>query len=132
MHGRWPKNDEEWAAEVEELRAEGTLFSPESLRWPEGSSPPRTCSYCGGAHPEDLIELVRSGWLVEPTDKGYKRYVNTPNGDSIVPPVKLYVPHFDADQIARFNEELVTKAAERLRAAQPPQDERPTARETES
>lgn len=97
---------------------------------------PRTCSFCGGVHPEDAIRLIREGWDSEKTDKGYKWYLNPPGywewrqswrkfdtreqmiatgkvGDYVkpfprlpVPPVKLYVQHFSPEQIDRFNAAL--------------------------
>lgn len=42
-----------------------------------GSS--RFCSFCGSLHPDDAIELIRHGGLLETTTKGYKRYVRAPN-----------------------------------------------------
>jgi hypothetical protein len=91
--------------------------------------PPRTCSFCGGAHPEDLIELLRLGWEVGETDKPYKRYMHPPgfrlhqerwsswmvnqrSGGSFfdhlgyvdpTPPVKLYTQHFSESQVNDFN-----------------------------
>jgi hypothetical protein len=100
--------------------------------WPGGPKP-RTCSYCGGVNPDDAVELIRNGWEVEPTTKGYKRYLHPPGyaaglramsqsfqirGDgrqavedevfrtavrSPVPPVKVYTYHFDQAQIEAFN-----------------------------
>lgn len=35
----------------------------------------RTCSYCGGMHPEDLIRLIEQGADVSGTTKGHKFYV---------------------------------------------------------
>ena len=103
--------------------------------WEEGdnwkiSFIPRTCSFCGGIHPEDAIRLIEMGWEVEPTTKGYKRYMH-PKGyrermnatvESVKekgkmpdyrsdywspkPNVKLYVMHFDKDQTKSFNTKL--------------------------
>ena len=94
---------------------------------------PRSCSYCGGIHPEDAIKLIQEGWEVEGTDKGYKRYLHPPGYQlhvgvmlgylttqsltaeenklfsaswSPVPPVKLYTPHFDNELKDRFNKAL--------------------------
>lgn len=81
---------------------------------------PRTCNYCGGAHPDDVLRLMREGWEVEGTTKVYKRYLNppgiaaryaeyyagkpvTPGGWSPVPPVKIYVEHFTPAQVNEFN-----------------------------
>jgi hypothetical protein len=93
---------------------------------------PRTCSFCGGIHPDDAIRLVSEGWEMENTGKSYKRYLEPPGYHnhmeelhqkiyetgvpvdhstfpefwSPVPPVKLYVTHFDKDQVEKFNEAL--------------------------
>lgn len=64
---------------------------------------PRSCSFCGGIHPDDAIRLVREGWKVEATGKFYKRYLNPPDGLGVVPPVKLYVFHFDLEARKLFN-----------------------------
>jgi hypothetical protein len=88
--------------------------------------PPRTCSFCGGIHPEDAIRLIQDGWEIEATGKTYKRYLEPPGyhqhmadlrqtiatSDKVpefwspVPPVKLYVSHFNDDQVSRFNQAL--------------------------
>lgn len=39
----------------------------------------RTCSYCGGLHPDDAIAAVEKGCVVEGTTKAYKRYILVPN-----------------------------------------------------
>lgn len=98
--------------------------------WPAGHPKPRTCSYCGGVHPDDAIALVLAGWEVEPTGKPYKRYLHPPGyADAVerllkhqdelrterfkwkgphspVPPVKVYVYHFDQQHIDAFNAAL--------------------------
>ena len=68
---------------------------------------PRACSYDGGIHPEDAIELVRDGWTIQTTDKEYKKYMQHPSGRvRFLPPVKVYSWHFSEDQKNRFNETL--------------------------
>lgn len=107
----------------------------EAFNWYQGGDTwkwqwqPRTCSYCGGAHPDDVLKLMRQDWEVEATTKGYKRYLQPPGHRarhnaimarmrdhedpfgpglpetwSPVPPVKVYVQHFNDEQIRRFNE----------------------------
>lgn len=126
-----------WNADTEAQRAknaaeiaagEGRVHLSEThgmWLWPWG--PARTCSFCGGIHPEDAIRLAREGWEGQPTTKGYKWYLNPPGTEqkreaflrsltapeivapsvwSPVPPVKLYVMHFDAAQAEAFNAEL--------------------------
>jgi hypothetical protein len=73
-------------------------------RWLGSGDPPRTCSFCGGIHPEDAIRLVSENWRIEPTTKDYKRYLQPPlPGWHPTPPVKLYVQHFSDEQVERFN-----------------------------
>lgn len=74
--------------------------------WLDVGPVPRTCSYCGGIHPDDAITLFSRGWTLEITGKSYKRYMRPParlDWDP-VPPVKLYVMHFSAEQCDRMNE----------------------------
>lgn len=80
--------------------------------WP---SPPRTCSFCGCAHPADVIEMMKEGWEAEVAKPGRKWYLNPPGtqecrekmlkgmranpnniineGRTPVPPVKIYAAH---------------------------------------
>ena len=77
------------------------------MLWSYGGEQPRTCSFCGGVHPDDAIALIRAGWRVQDTDKGDKRYMAPPSGHpSPVPPVKLYVQHCTEEQIEHFNRAL--------------------------
>jgi len=41
----------------------------------------RSCSYCGSLDPDRFMELVRDGWIVGPTDKDYKAYLESPLTD---------------------------------------------------
>jgi len=95
--------------------------------WPAGFPQPRVCSFCGGVHPDDAITLVAAGWESESTGKNYKRYLEPPGYHawlstafksvgvprelepmpvSPLPPVKLYVWHFNDEQTGRFNQVL--------------------------
>jgi hypothetical protein len=40
-----------------------------------------SCSFCGSLHPDRFMELVREGWIVGPTDKSYKAYLESPLTD---------------------------------------------------
>lgn len=93
---------------------------------------PRCCTYCGGAHPDDVLDLMEGGWEIEPTTEAYKRYLNSPGtrkhrisflnamqnamknkSDDILSSkdlpqfhgftVKVYIQHFSEEQIRRFN-----------------------------
>jgi len=107
-------------------------------KWPDSFFRPRTCSYCGGVHPHDAIALIVDGWEVEPTTKGYKRYLHPPGTEANtrafierigrgeldepkphaaplhidpIPPVKLYVQHFSADEIEALNRAMTERKA---------------------
>ena len=137
--GPWPRSEGLdhwerglWASTQAEADAEVAAHPTGGIGhvlWSYGGEQPRTCSFCGGIHPDDAIALIEGGWEVEGTTKGYKRYLNPPGYaayqeaaiaalrrrdavptegrvESPVPPVKLYVQHFDEAQIARFNAAL--------------------------
>lgn len=38
----------------------------------------RSCSFCGSLNPDRFMALVREGWIVGPTDKPYKAYLERP------------------------------------------------------
>lgn len=40
-----------------------------------------SCSYCGSLHPGRLLQLLGEGWIIGPTDKGYKAYLDRPYTD---------------------------------------------------
>lgn len=62
------------------------------------------CSYCGSLNPDVFMAKVREGWIVEPSDKVYKCYVDEP---------------FSAEEIARIRTNSVEwKAAKRLKLAE--------------
>ncbi len=102
---------------------------PNNDLWLWGPTPARTCSFCGGVHPDDAIRLIEEGWEVESTDKNYKRYLHPPGfwkwheqfiqsmREEIkvepyadpTPPVKLYIQHFDDEHIKKFNAALDIK-----------------------
>lgn len=48
--------------------------------WRAGPVGP-VCSFCGSLDPDRFLELVRQGWLVVPTDKNYKVYLEKPLTD---------------------------------------------------
>jgi hypothetical protein len=70
----------------------------------------RVCSYCGSLHPDDLFVLVRecanapadaaynSVPEIEPSDKGYKIYVNQPGvRNAMEGGIKFYTHHLPRD-----------------------------------
>jgi hypothetical protein len=106
--GRWAPTRENADAEVAEFIATtspGSSMGDPMWRW--GGEQPRTCSFCGGIHPDDAVALIKAGWRVGVTDKRYKRYMEPPQGTGYpLPPVKLYTQHFSPEQIAAFNAAL--------------------------
>jgi hypothetical protein len=112
------------AISLEEYRTKWYIRGATNDLWLWPGEPPRTCSFCGGIHPDDAIKLLTEGWEVEGTGKRYLhppgfRARHAPLIDSIdrgtigggtsqhswepVPPVKLYDQHFNDEQIVRFN-----------------------------
>lgn len=64
----------------------------------------RTCSFCGGIHPEDFLSLWEKGVSVGPTDKSYKLYVDEA-GKVTRGSGKFYLHHLNtADWQAKFKE----------------------------
>lgn len=128
---RWTTDLDKVAAERQAYldRHPGSSTSESMGAWHGPGDPPRTCSYCGGLHPEDAIRLIEAGWEIDPTTKDYKRYLLPPGSEqrhvilmrqfkdhskapnfgqvpsvwSPTPPVKLYVYHFSKEQIDRVN-----------------------------
>ncbi|WP_141715339.1 hypothetical protein [Burkholderia ubonensis] len=83
----------------------------EHVVWPDSSPKPRTCTYCGGVHPDDVIPLLIAGWQLDRTTKAYKFYLNAPQHRSAVPPVKIYLMHWTQEQVNRADEVLRARAA---------------------
>lgn len=138
---RWKATKEESDAYIADFMARNPGGSTGDHQWhgpPEQQ--PRTCSFCGGIHPDDAIELLRLGWEVDRTDKRYKAYLNpggsrmrdqvlinrlreraerpfaaVPSVWSPLPPVKVYLQHFDEDQVDRANAAIEAAKNERAR-----------------
>ena len=76
-----------------------------------------SCSFCGSLHPDRFMQLVRDGWIVGPTDKGYKAYLESPLTDEQKAAKRDRWMELDA--IARAIRELGEKdgkTAERIQA----------------
>lgn len=117
------------------LRSRPDSDTWETNRWdgPGRSFPwswsPRTCSFCGCVHPDDLFRLLEEGWEDELTTKRYKGYLQPPGYHQALnvglrkmrkeglegfnrrpsvsppnPPAKFYTHHLSAEQIAKLNE----------------------------
>lgn len=100
---------DEWARNRWESRA---------ATWPDGFEKPRTCSWCGGVHPADAIDLLAAGFRLEETDNEYKFYVKPiEEGAYTIPPIKLYLVHFSNVEVMRAD--AVIRAAAALVAATP-------------
>lgn len=94
-----------WRAGVERWNINGA-------RWPEGASMPRACSYCGGVHPGDAIDLLIDGWALEMSDHHYKFYMQPDNGaERPLPPVKLYLMHFSQEEVLRADDVIRARRA---------------------
>lgn len=112
--GRWASTQADADAEVAEFTAQYPGGSMGNTFWQWGEQP-RTCSFCGGIHPDDAARLVKEGWSIGITDKSYKRYLEQPTHrpGGLIPPVKLYVQHFSPEQIKAFNEAIAGLTPER-------------------
>lgn len=136
-YGRWARTQEEADTEVAHFLSQHPDGSITTVHWQYPGPYPRTCSFCGGVHPDDAIALLDAGWRSVSTDKTYKRYLEPPGHlehlnalieqrvvrqtgaeveplprpqyASPVPPVKLYVQHFSLDQIERYNAALLRR-----------------------
>ena len=62
-----------------------------------------SCSFCGSLHPDKFLELARQGWVVGPTDKPYKAYLEAP-ADGPGKQAKFYYPHLSQEQQDAFVE----------------------------
>lgn len=134
----WVSGEQRWGA-VERLRAR---WANARGRYQGGTTwrecwgpPPRTCSFCGGAHPDDAAAMLRFGWESHGTTKQYKRYLEPAGSNayheklygphrvsaealegvaspgSPVPPVKVYLQHFTQAQVDNFNAALDAQEA---------------------
>ena len=82
--------------------------------WPDDSPMPRACSHCGAVHPDDAIDLLAAGWVIELTDKKYKLYLSPgfgAPGSAVVPPVKVYLMHWTAEQTRRADDVVKARRA---------------------
>jgi hypothetical protein len=75
--------------------------------WRSGTR--RTCSFCGGIHPDDAIALLKSGCVLQATDNACKYFINASDDTSLIPPVKLYGNHASPDHAKQINEILATR-----------------------
>jgi len=122
-------NDAEAQRKNAEAKSKGqsVVFSsnPRYWLWPGPGPTPRTCSYCGCIHPEDVLRLKREfKFEVTRSTKSYKVYIEAPGYgieqvnslanmqagvdpveafsknkvQAIYPPLKAYSPHFSPDQ----------------------------------
>lgn len=94
----------------------------EDSNWPSALSKPRTCSYCGGAHPDDVIPLLVAGWHLETTDKPYKFYVRPSSSSESAEPtpcVKVYLMHWSQEQVMRADAVMRARRAFAPSSAEP-------------
>lgn len=63
-----------------------------------------SCSFCGSLNPDRFLELVREGWIVGPTDKSYKAYLESPQDPEVQgrTHAKFYFQHLSREQQDQF------------------------------
>lgn len=67
-----------WRGRWRRFRLLPTHWSLGGTKW-DWPWQPRTCSYCGSAHPDDVLQLLLEGWEHEKASgKNYKGYLNPP------------------------------------------------------
>lgn len=95
-------------------RDEGPNFFPEGDLWAYGHGiitkrKILTCNYCGSCHPDFFMEKLQEGWQLGTTDKNYKAYLGTPEGEDVA---KFYFQHLSEEQRQEFvrliNEKKIT------------------------
>jgi hypothetical protein len=86
-------------------------WDSKAATFPKGYEKPRTCTWCGGIHPDDAIALIGAGFRLEETDKGYKFYMHPVDGTYTIPPIKLYLAHFSNEQVAHADEIIRAQSA---------------------
>lgn len=59
----------------------------------------RGCSFCGSMDPVEFLQKVREGYIVGPTDKNYKAYLDAPDGGTVG---KFYFQHLSNEQRDEF------------------------------
>lgn len=121
---RWTTDAVADKKRIEKYEKENPGGSAGTQLWLYTSDVPRTCSFCGSVHPEDAIALVREGWVIDPSTKKYKAYLEPPGYNehmreviskirkmqdekiprrwSPTPPVKVYFMHFTQEQVDAF------------------------------
>lgn len=71
----------------------------------DGEDGPRTCSFCGSVHPNDVIEIIKGGGTTEKaTGKSYKGYLYRGATQTHLPShMKFYLQHFSQEQVDALN-----------------------------
>ncbi len=86
--------------------------------WNIGPDGNRTCSYCGSAHPDDLMKICRSAladdrYGVDATDKSYKVYLRQPGvRNASEGAIKFYMHHAPSSP-SKADQELFATAIRR-------------------
>ncbi|WP_297827405.1 hypothetical protein [Mycobacterium sp.] len=70
-----------------------------------------TCSYCGSLHPDTFMEKIRAGWIVEPTDKPYKAYLDKPYSPEDLERIKTTSAEWKAVRRIKLREGLTEDEA---------------------
>lgn len=95
--GPWPQNCPRRSESFRE--AEGEPDAWDIRIQMAGGLRARHCSWCGSLHPDDFLQRVEEGWVVGPTDKSYKLYLEDQQGAQHT---KFYTPHLSPEQGDRF------------------------------
>lgn len=82
---------------------------PQTVNVYDGWDTEGTCTYCGSLDASSFLDLLASGYILVPTDKNYKAYVEAPDKSGYIG--KFYYQHFTHEQrilfIEMYNEQRI-------------------------
>lgn len=62
------------------------------------------CSYCGGLRPGEFLDRVRDGWIVSPTDRATKAYLDEPYSAEVLESIKTTSAIWKAVRLSKIDE----------------------------
>lgn len=73
-------------------------------KWLKEAREYKICNYCGSLHPDNFMEMVEKGYVIGPTDKNYKVYVDKMVDERLCRVGKFYFQHLSMPQRQKFVE----------------------------
>lgn len=69
------------------------------------------CSYCGSLNPDVFLDRVRDGWIVSPTDRPTKAYLDEPYSPEVLDSIKTTSAIWKAVRLSKLDEGAMEKDA---------------------